>query len=50
MVAGPCKVAGAAQDYQEEEKIVRCETDSTKRVKPVTLVQLVTSKPSDVGT
>ena len=32
MVAGPCKVARAAQDCQEE-KNSRCQTDITKRVK-----------------
>ena len=31
MVAAPCKVERAAQDYQEKKK--RCQTDSTKRVK-----------------
>ena len=32
MVAGPCKVARAAQDCQERKKS-RCQTDSTKIVK-----------------
>ena len=37
MVAGPCEVAQAARDCQEEKNI-RCQTDSIKSVKNLVLL------------